>query len=121
MFTLKQERSIAAFAACCILSLAAPAHAATDAQYRSQYGSPAEGGRYDREIVVTPDVRWIDVVSGQVVRFVIADTAGPSATFTWYFDTFGGRVADLSRLAPAGMEQRPVKIYIAIDSRYGGA
>ena len=121
MFTLKQKGKIAALAACCMLSLAAPARAESDSQYRSQFGTYVDGGRYDREIVVAANVRWINVTSGQVIRFVIPDTAGASATFTWYFDTWGGRTADLSRLAPAGMVHRPIKVYIGDDPRYGGA
>ena len=121
MFTLKHRSKIATLAACCMLSLAAPSQAESAAQHRSQFGAYVDGGRYDREIVVAANVHWIGVVSGQVIRFVVPDTAGASAAFTWNFDTWGGRVADLSRLAPAGMVQRPINVYIADDPRYGGA
>ena len=120
MFTLKQKGKIAALAACCMLSLAAPARAESDSQYRSHFGAYGDGGRYDREIVVGANVRWVNVVAGQVIRFVVPDK-GASAAFTWYFDTWGSRVADLSRLAPAGMVERPIKVYIADDPRYGGS
>jgi Heavy-metal resistance protein CzcE len=120
MFTLKQKGKLAALAACCMLSLAAPARAESAAQYQSQFGASIDEGKCDRQIVVTANTRWINVVAGQVIRFVIADAAGGTAAFTWRFDTFGGRVADLSQLAPAGMVQRPIKIYIADDPRYGG-
>ena len=121
MFTLKQKGKIAALAACCMLSLAAPARAESDSRYRSQFGAYVDAGRYNREILVAADVHWINVVSGEVIRFVIPNTTGADATFTWYFDTWGGRTADLSRLAPAGMVQRPIKVYIGDDPRYGGA
>jgi hypothetical protein len=121
MFTLKQKGKIAALAACCMLSLAAHARAESAAQFRSQFGTSVDGGRYDREIVVGANVRWISVVSGQVIRFVVPDAPGGNAAFTWYFDTWGGRVVDLGRLAPAGMVQRPIQVYIADDPRYGGA
>jgi hypothetical protein len=121
MFTLKQKGKLAAFAACCMLTLAAPARAESASQYRSEFGAPVDGVRYDREIVVTSNVRWVNVVAGQVVRFVVPDATGTSSTFTWYFDTFAGRVAELSELAPAGMVQRSIKVYIANDPRYGGA
>jgi Heavy-metal resistance protein CzcE len=121
MFTLKQKGMLAALAACCTLSLAAPAQAESAAQYRSQFGASIDEGKYDREIVITADVRWVNVVAGQKIRFVIVDAAGGNAAFTWHFDTFGNRVADLSQLAPAGMVQRPVKIFIANDPRYEGA
>jgi hypothetical protein len=128
MFTLNQKGKIAALAACCMLSLAAsvPAQSASQivvgaSQYQSQFGAPADGSKYDREIVVGANTRWVNVTSGQVVRFVVADAAGTNAAFTWDFDTWGGRVADLSRIAPAGMVQRPIRIYIANDPRYSGA
>jgi len=120
MVMLNQKGRIAALAACCMLTLAAPARAESEAQYRSQFGAYADGGRYDREIVVAANLHWVNVVSGQVIRFVVPDAAGASAAFTWNFDTWGDRVADLSRLAPAGMVQRPIKVYIANDPRYGG-
>jgi hypothetical protein len=126
MFTFKQKGKIAALAAC-MLSLAAPVWAQGPSQivvgasqYPSQFGGPADGSRYDREIVIGADTRWVNVVSGQVVHFVVANAAGANA-FTWNFDTWGGRVADLSRLAPAGMVQRPIKVYIDMDPRYSGA
>jgi hypothetical protein len=121
MFTLNHKGKIAALAACCMLSLAAPTRAESASQYRSHFGAYADAGRYDRQIVVDANVRSINVVSGQVIRFVIPNTAGTDAAFTWYFDTWGGRVVDLSRLAPDGMVQRPIKVYIADDPRYGGA
>src|ERR1700681_2635842 len=121
MFTLKQKGKLAALAACCMLSLAAPARAESAAQYRSQFGASVDAGKYDREILVTANTRWVNVVAGQVIRFVIADASGATVAFTWHFDTFGGRVADLSQLAPAGMVQRSIKIYIANDPRYGAA
>jgi hypothetical protein len=125
MFTLKQKGKIAALAACCMLSLAAPARAESivvgGSQYQSQFGARVDGSRYDSEIVVAANTRWVNVVSGQVVRFVVPDKSGTNVSFTWYFDTWGGRVADLSRLAPAGMVQRPVKVYIGDDPRYSGA
>jgi hypothetical protein len=121
MFTLKQKGKLAALAACCMLSLAAPARAESPTQHRSQFGASVDEGKYDREIVITADVCWVNVVAGQRIRFVIVDAAGGNAAFTWHFDTFGGRVADLSQLAPAGMVQRPIRIYITNDARYGVA
>ncbi len=118
MFTLKQ---IGTLAACCMLSFAAPARAESASQYRWQFGDSAEGGRYDREIVVAPNTRWINVTAGQVVRFVLADTANASAAFTWHFDAFSGGVADLRRLAPDGMVAPNIKVYIAKDSHYSGS
>ena len=121
MFKMNHKGRIAAFVAVCMLSLAAPVRAESASQYRSQFGAQVVGGRYDREIVVDEHVRGINVVSGQVIRFVVIDVAGTSASFTWNFDTWGERTADLSRLAPDGMVLRPTRIYIANDPRYGGA
>ena len=120
MFTLKRNL-VAAFAASLFLALAsAPASAESNPSYRSHFGAAADGRSYDREIVVTADTRWVNVVAGQVVRFAIPGATSPASSFTWSFDTWGGRVADLSQLAPPGMLQRPVKVYIGDDPRYGG-
>ncbi len=118
MFTLKQ---IGTLAACCMLSFAAPARAESASQYRWQFGDSAEGGRVDREIVVTANTRWINVMAGQVIRFVVPGAAGANASFTWHFDAFSGGVADLSRLAPEAMALRSINIYIAKDSHYSGS
>ena len=120
MSTLKPKGRIAALAACCMLSLAASACAGPTAQYRSYFGAFADPSRHYRQIVVSPDTRSVNVASGEVIRFVVLDAAGADATFTWSFDTWGGRMADLSRIAPAGMVRRPVSVYIADDPRYGG-
>jgi hypothetical protein len=120
MSPLKSKGRIAALAACCLLSLAASARAEPTSQYRSYFGAFADAGRYDREIVVSPDTCSVNVASGQVIRFVVLDAAGANTAFTWSFDTWGGRVADLSRIAPSGMLRRPVRVYIADDPRYGG-
>jgi hypothetical protein len=121
MFTLKQNGMIAALAACCMLSLAAPAQAEADSQYRSEFGASIDAGKYDRQIVVSGNTRWVNVNAGEVIRFVVADTAGTSAAFTWRFDPFSRGVADLRQLAPAGMVQRTIKVYIAPDPHYLGS
>lgn len=119
MITLQHKGKLAALAACCMLSLAAPAQAGFASPDRSQFGSFVEaGGRYDREIVVGAGTRWINVKAGETVRFVLP---GASASFTWRFDPFGGGVADLSVLAPAGMAAPSIKVYIAEDGRYYGS
>ena len=121
MFTLKQNGMVAALAACCMLSLAVPAHAESASQYQSQFGATVDAGKYDRQIVVTASTRWINVDAGEVIRFVVADTAGTNAAFTWHFDPFSRGVADLGRLAPAGMVPRTIKVYIAPDNHYLGS
>jgi hypothetical protein len=121
MFTLKQKGKFAALAACCMLTLAAPARAESVSQYRSQFGSYVDGSKFDRQIVVAANLRWVNVDAGEVIRFVVPDTAGASAGFTWHFDTFSRGVADLSQLAPAGMVQRTIKVYIAPDRHYEGS
>jgi len=100
---------------------ASPARACAmhDSTYRSSFGLPADGAPYEREFVIGPAASHVSVTSGQVVRFVLA--SDPSVSFTWNFDTWGGRFADLRRLAPPGMLTRPVQVYIGEGPRYGGA
>jgi hypothetical protein len=89
-----------------------------DAIYRSSVGAPADGAPYEREVLIGPATKHVSVTSGQVVRFVLA--SDPSLSFTWNFDTWGGRFADLRRLAPRGMLAQPVQAYIAEGPHYGG-
>ena len=99
-------------------ALSATACEVTDAKYRSYYGKPSDPTAAQREILIKPDTRSVNVTAGQVVRFAFAN--GADSAFAWNFDTWGGRVAQLDRLAPDGVKLRPIKVYIGDDPRYGG-
>jgi hypothetical protein len=85
----------------------------------SGFGAPAEGRPYNRTIVVDERTPSVSVGEGEVIRFIIRSSATRDASFTWSFDTFGDRVADLRTLAPRGIVDRRINVYIAADSRAG--
>jgi hypothetical protein len=72
----------------------------------------------ERTIVLGPDTAYINVTGGDVVKFVVGDKS-----FAWDFDTSGNITSfDLNQVAPAGMLDHKVKVYIARDPTYfGGA
>ena len=119
MFEPKRNAAAALLAA--ILSIGAMSASGADgSSYAAQYGAPADGRRVNREIAIDPRTRWVNVIEGEVVKFVARGASGEETSFTWNFDTFGGRSIDLGRIAPAGMLQRPVTVYIDYDPRYRG-
>lgn len=67
-----------------------------------------------RTIIITTDTRWVNVTSGETVRFV----AG-ARSFTWNFQT-GATIDkfDLNRIAPAGMLPRAITVYMAPNPLY---
>ena len=83
------------------------------------FGVPAERRPYNRTIVVDERTPWVNVVEGEVIRFVVR-SAARDASFTWSFDTFGGRVTDLRTLAPDGTVDRRIDVYVAPDARMRG-
>ena len=63
-------------------------------------GELADGQSYDREISIKPDAKWVNVHSGETVKFT--DVAS-GRSFVWRFDTpRGSEVFDLAAVAPRG-------------------
>jgi len=64
---------------------------------------------YNRIITITPTTKWVNVVQGEIVKFV--DTNG-GASFIWNVDTTDFRL-DLAAVAPArALEGRRIVAYI---------
>ncbi len=55
---------------------------------------------------------------GEVVKFVVHEMDGADKSFTWHFDVPRETVGDLSKLAPTGVLDRPVKVYVGPNPRY---
>ena len=108
------KRSLAAS----IMFLAAAGTAA--AACPAQLGRPGDEQRVSRQIILQPGTRWANVTEGEVIRFVVHSANGAQGSFTWDFDTFGGRNFDLGCVAPKGLLQRTVKVYLDTDPRYEG-
>lgn len=62
-------------------------------------GELADGQIYDREITIKPDAKWVNVRSGETVKFT--DVAS-GRSFVWRFDTPGSEVFDLAAFVPRG-------------------
>jgi hypothetical protein len=83
-------------------------------------GTPIHDGRVshnispDRTIVIDGNSKWINVTGGKTVRFVAGDQS-----FDWMFDTFlSSPVFDLGDIAPAGMIDRSLTVYVSPDPLY---
>ena len=115
----KLQVRLATLAIASAFVVAAPAfadHPGADANL----GTPIHDGRIsynaspDRTIVVDGSSKWINVTGGKTVRFVAGDQS-----FDWMFDTFlSSPVFDLGDIAPAGMIDRSVKVYVSPDPLY---
>lgn len=104
------SRSISLIAAA-ILSTAAAAAPATRPDLR---GSPAAPAAAQRSVVISPSTRFVNVKGGETVRFVVNEAA-----FAWHFDIAANVGAvDLRSIAPPGLVDRKVMIYVSPDLRY---
>lgn len=79
-------------------------------------GDPAPVTAAARTIAIGPDTAHVSVIGGEVIRFTVGEKA-----FAWSFDgpTDVTRV-DLRRVAPAGMLNHDVVVYVAPNPMYSG-
>jgi hypothetical protein len=95
-----------------LAALSAGAQAADAAHDASYYGGAATANAAERTIVVKPGARWVNVKNGETVAFVVGDQR-----FAYHFETYPQtQVVTLDRIAPAGVQVAPVRVYIA-DTR----
>jgi len=116
MHKTKRTTSVATIAASIAFSLLAGC--ASTASTDSSLGTPAEGRSYDRKIVVAANAKFVNVLDGEVIKFVVQEPDGADKSFTWHFDTSREMVGDLSKLAPAGVIGRSIKVYVGSNPRY---
>lgn len=79
-------------------------------------GQPAPPSGATRTVVITPDTKWVNVDGGETVAFAVGDK-----TFGW--DFFVGRTVTsfmLNQVAPPGVLDHPVAVYVAPDPMYIG-
>jgi hypothetical protein len=81
---------------------------------RDFLGDPAPVSAATRTIVITPDTRYVNVVGGDIVKFVVGDKS-----FAWHFDG-AQHVApfDLSQTAPPGILDHKVTAYVEPNPLY---
>ena len=81
-------------------------------------GTPASVNAAERTVAIEPNTKYVNVKSGEVVRFAVGNQA-----FAWHFD-IGGSVnavsSDLNAVAPPGMLDHVVHVYISPNPLYKG-
>ncbi|HEY8026136.1 MAG TPA: CzcE family metal-binding protein [Burkholderiaceae bacterium] len=97
------------------LVVTSAAHAIGATGTNADYGVAVTSNAADRTIELTPAKKWINVANGETVRFNIGDKA-----FSWHFSTFNDKPFDLSAIAPAGVDVKGVRVYVAMDTATSG-
>ena len=106
------NRSRYALALCVPALLAACASSVTPRA--DLLGTAVPAAAATRTVVITPDTRSVNVVGGEVVRFVAGD-----ASFGWDFNVSPiVSVFALDTVAPGGVLARPALVYVYPDPRY---
>jgi len=80
------------------------------------HGDPANSASAERTIKLAPTTRWVNVTDGETVRFT-----KDGHTFAWRFSTINSAMFDLSTIAPADVDVKGVRVYVAANSAFGGA
>ena len=79
-------------------------------------GDPAPESSAWRTVVITPNTKFVNVVGGETIKFVVGDKS-----FAW---SFSGPAAissfELNRVAPDGMLDHKVRAYVAQNPVYSG-
>ena len=106
-------RTIAAPAVLLLVALLGMPHRAAADAPDFLYGSPIPADQAHRAIALGPGTRWVNVVQGETVRFVLA-----GGSFGWRFDGPGSRPVDLQRVAPPGLLTHPVTAYVTFPGEF---
>ena len=78
-------------------------------------GTPMSAeGPANRVIRIDPNTRSANAVENETVKFVVRTSSGAERTFAWRFTTPFFAV-DLSKIAPPGVIDRSLFIYLAPD------
>jgi hypothetical protein len=77
------------------------------------WGSPAPAAAATKTIVVTPETKFVNLIGGDIVRFVVGDKS-----FTWSFDgAYFPAAIDISKVSN-GLLQRPLMAYVEANPMY---
>jgi Heavy-metal resistance protein CzcE len=77
------------------------------------WGSPAPAAAATKTIVVTPETKFVNLIGGDIVRFVVGDQS-----FTWSFDgIYFPASIDMSKVSN-GLLQRPLTAYVESNPMY---
>jgi hypothetical protein len=114
MLKLKRKMTMAISLAAVAAMMAFNADAAGPTRTKTDYGSMAPEQAADKEIMLTPETKWVNVTDGETVRFVMG-----GKSFTWHFYTFpGGANFELSMIAPPGFVSQKIVVYVASSPNY---
>jgi hypothetical protein len=116
MSTAGRNRAAIAMAVSTIISTLAGCASADHSAL--SFGSLVEGRSYDRKVLIGARTEFVNVNDGEVIRFVVHETDGVDKSYTWRFEVPRETVGDLSKLAPAGILGRPLKVYVGPNPRY---
>lgn len=95
-----------------VLLMGSTAFAATSV---NDLGVQGDVNLVTREVVINPETRWVNVESGETIKFV--DSAGGSSV-VWRFDTPSWATGQLADFAPALAKGRQIKVYVAEPTLY---
>jgi hypothetical protein len=98
-----------------IMLLSACATRPGEMTWTQRWGSPAQISGTTRTITISPDTRYVNVIGGEVVKFVEADRS-----FGWSFDGQLGYAFELNQVAPSGILDHKVMAYVDPDPYYNG-
>lgn len=76
---------------------------------------PGDANFLTREVRVTPETRWVNVESGETIKFV--DSAGGKSV-VWRFDTPSWATGKLGDFAPELAQGRQITVYVAEPTLY---
>ena len=83
--------------------------------WQERWGEPVNDSAATKTIVIKSDTQYVNVVGGEVIKFV---DGGKS--FAWNFDGPYGYTFELNRVAPPGMLDHRVMAYVDPDPYYNG-
>ena len=110
--TVKTSINIA-IAAIFLASLTSVAQAADT--HANRYGDAVAGDAADRTIALGATTKWVNVTDGETVRF-----SKDGRAFSWHFSTLSNTSFDLAAIAPANIEVKGVRVYVAPDPILSG-
>lgn len=83
-------------------------------------GTPVHEGivertiKVDRDIVIDTSTKWVNVTGGETIRFVV-----DGKSFVWLFDVYDRSLkSELNKIAPAGILNRKIDVFVSPDPRY---
>lgn len=96
------------------LTLSVSAVSSMAAVNRGLLGETATTATTSRVMTITPNTKYVNVQGGQAIQFNTG-----SGTFAWTFDG-SAKSFELNRVAPAGLLDHQVRVYVSPNPLYNG-